>query len=49
LDIDEIKNARCKGDDQHGQYPDRIHAMFERGILKTNTKRGGAARGFEVP
>jgi hypothetical protein len=28
VDIDEIRNARCKGDDHHGQNPNRVYAMF---------------------
>jgi hypothetical protein len=47
--IDEIKNVRCKGDDHHGENPNRLYPMFESGVLQTKTKRGGATHGFEVP
>jgi hypothetical protein len=28
MDIDEIRNVRCNGDDHHGHNPNRVYAMF---------------------
>jgi hypothetical protein len=39
--------SRYKGGDHQDQNTHGIHALFERGILKTKTKRGGMPCGLE--